>query len=478
MPRVREEWSKKDRCIWYCTERKKYRLDVNRQGHRFRDSFSTLADARRARDREERSIEGTNELSTSTQLKDITVGQVISGFLNEQILKGMDSAALEVVEKLNTNQGFTDLLHKAFRTGPPPKVNKELPAYMTDKRNLETFLRKEKNGICRKKVLQFKGRQALWYVEGRLKEPFFGPNGTWEIPETPVKRTVAREITSLRKAWEYFRLDYPEVPNPWSTSLLKNIDAPETSRIHRSLESGELEKIIEACQHSLGLNKYYMPVAIYMAHELGMRRQEILNLQSKDIDHIKSLITIRKSKTDKRQKSPGRIIPLTESVAEALLRLEDFVGSRRDGKIRIFHDDEKIFGKMTFNAFEKAWNWIRLNAKLEKPFAFQDFRVTAINRFDKILTPTQIRIVVGHRGKNVTEGYIDRGTTYEDRMAIKEILDLHSKGWEKLKSRMTLDEYQKLSVLEMIKVLTSVNTPIAEQTEAEPKRKSRVIHHT
>jgi integrase len=496
MPRSREEWVKKDRCIWYCVERKVYRVDVNRQGKRFRRSYSSLAAARRARDKEEASIRDTDDLSTETHLRDMTVGQVVERFLREQILKREPGWVVEAAAAMRVGE-------RARREGRR-STDDDLPRYITEKRILEKFLATQKSTICKLKVLQFKGRDALRYAEERLGEPFYGPNGTWEEPRArpPVKRTVAREITALRMAFEYLRLDYPNLHNPWSTSLLKTIDAPNQSRVVRSLEDGELAKLINGCGHSLGLNRYYMPVAIYMAYELGMRRQEILNLRWEDINDSSEnrivvvggtnttvqpqTIYIRKSKTDRKQEVPGRIIPLTKSVEDALDRLSDFVRSK-DKQGRSIADNEKIFGRMTVNAFEKAWNWVRLNARLEKPFAFQDLRVTAINRFDKILTPTQIRIVVGHKGKNVTEGYIDRGVTHEDRMEVKQILDMHSKGWERIDELFSAGqdgEYLKLSPLDVVRLLAKVDklterSEIHQPTEPEAppaKSKSKVIY--
>jgi integrase len=457
MPRAHEEWIKKDRCIWFCPERNLYRVDVNRQGKRRRASFSSLARARRFRDAEENAIRDTGDLSTETQLRDMTLGHVVQRYLHERVLKGMDGRIVEISERMNA---FEVEKKTARREGRPPKqiTDEDLPQNITTKRALEHFLNIQENDLCKVKILQLTGRRVLIFLEQLFKTPWFGPNSNWKKATYPCKRTVERNfITPLRNAFEYLRLDFPQLNNPFSASLLRNVDAPRSSRVVRSLQGNELERLLDACSNLVGSNRLYMPVAIYMAHELGMRRQEILNLRASDIDESEDLITIRKSKTDKRQDTPGRIIPLTESVSAALSRLEDFVGSQKDGSRRYYRDDEKIFGVMSINAFEKAWANIRRNAKLDKPFAFQDLRVTAINRFDKILTPTQIRIVVGHKGKNITEGYIDRGITHEDRMAVKRILDIHSKGWEKINEldAWPNNEYEKLSVPDVIRILSA-----------------------
>jgi integrase len=78
----------------------------------------------------------------------------------------------------------------------------------------------------------------------------------------------------------------------------------------RTLRSGEHKQLFDTCKECRGVNKYYAPVVIAFAIATGMRLQEIFSLKWIDIDKKARTITIRESKTDKKQDIPGRVIVL------------------------------------------------------------------------------------------------------------------------------------------------------------------------
>ena len=93
----------------------------------------------------------------------------------------------------------------------------------------------------------------------------------------------------------------------------------------RSLLPDERQNLVEHFHECQGLNKYYLPLAIYLALDTAMREQEVVNLLWSDINFETRRITIRKTKTDwKREekgRKGGRIVVLPYSSMQALLEL-------------------------------------------------------------------------------------------------------------------------------------------------------------
>lgn len=93
-------------------------------------------------------------------------------------------------------------------------------------------------------------------------------------------------------------------------------------RRRRRLRDGELQRLDKASKDCRGLNRYYVPLAIYLAIETGTRLQEIFNLTWRDMDPKSRRIEIHNSKTDHLSGSEGRTIVLTPLAGLFLMRLE------------------------------------------------------------------------------------------------------------------------------------------------------------
>jgi integrase len=200
------------------------------------------------------------------------------------------------------------------------KVN---TGYDTDIRYLDAASR---DAIGGEHVLTFNRKKAKDYIARRRKEEWRGPRGIWKVGKTPKTASLRREIAVLHSAFELLRDEFDHLNNPFSKLGLNSRKEQDETKKNR-LETWELQKLIDACNGCLQLNKIRMPLAIFLAVETGMRRSELLNLKWADIDWNKEIITVTKSKTDKHQvekgKPPGRRIPLTKPVALALRHLQN-----------------------------------------------------------------------------------------------------------------------------------------------------------
>lgn len=193
-------------------------------------------------------------------------------------------------------------------------------------------------------------------------------------------------------------------------------------RRERSLEGDELERILKACERCLIPNNYYVPLAIYLAIDTGMRRQEIFNLVWADIDNDNRRIKIRKSKTDKATgNSDGTTIVLPAKAKALLITLvaaliasagpellaEAGFKDQYDEWEFPQADDVRIF-PMTEKAFTQSWADALKRAGIED-LHFHDLRREANTRFIKAgLTVEERNLMLRHADKSMNATYVGR----------------------------------------------------------------------
>jgi integrase len=250
-----------------------------------------------------------------------------------------------------------------------------------------------KNDFAKDKtLLSFTKQDAYAYRDSRLKTIFRGKKIT--------ARTVQREINSIRNVFSIARKEwgYSNLINPFSELDLKG----GKYRRKRRLQDGEMERLENACSHLHEQNKWYVPLAIYLAVETGMRLDEIFNLEWRDIDIDNRRIDIVKSKTDHVSESSGRLIVMTVN-AYAILILQYFSDKPKP--------TDKVF-PMSKDAFEQSFDHVLDRAKIQpdrrgERLQFRDLRREAGSRFDEAgLTKSENELMLGHEGQDTNSIYI------------------------------------------------------------------------
>ena len=248
------------------------------------------------------------------------------------------------------------------------------------------FLR---HNICDKALAYVSRKDAYDYIKDRLSEVHKGK---------PIKpSTVRREINSIQHVFEVAREEwgFSNLPNPFRGIKIKG----SMRRRKRRLEEGELEKLERACEDCRGLNQYYVPLAIYLAVETGMRLQEIFNLTWSDVEIQNRRIEIRRSKTDHLTPYEGRTIVLTIGAQSFLIKLR--FSLQANGR---FKPADKIF-PMSKEAFKQSWTDVRRRADIPT-LTFHDLRHEAASRFDEAdLSNPQAAYMLGHAPRNMTASY-------------------------------------------------------------------------
>lgn len=167
------------------------------------------------------------------------------------------------------------------------------------------------------------GSQPLLEAKKHMWERFFEERKHdtyqrkgWKADRQMTARGVSRERTLLQSVYNTaIKYNWWEVCHKLTNPLDGIRIAGSERKKTRTLLPGEEEKLVAAFEKCYGLNKYYVPLAMYLALETGMRLDEIVGLRWSDIDYERRRITIRESKTDKARSEqgygPGRTIVLT-----------------------------------------------------------------------------------------------------------------------------------------------------------------------
>jgi integrase len=292
------------------------------------------------------------------------------------------------------NYTVADLVHYYIEKNP------HLPASTMIR--LRAFLRED---ICTLNLLELSKQDVNWFVEKKKQEVWKPPGGKGEAkPLSP--RTIRRQLNIIQRVFSWtqeFRKGFANLPNPFRG---KQVEGASGGRRRRSLRPGELERILAACKQCLAPNHYYMPLAIWIAIDTGMRRQEILNLTWKDIDINNRRITIRKSKTDKRTGNTNAIIVLPLIARQLLLAeagIREAPWYKTNFEFTVPHD-RRIF-PMSAKAFSMAWDGIRKRAGIED-LHFHDLRRDANIRFIKAeLLDVERNLMLRHADKSMNAVY-------------------------------------------------------------------------
>jgi integrase len=286
----------------------------------------------------------------------------------------------------------------------------------------EYFLKRfQQHPMCKLTLAAVRKADAYNYKNERQLETWNGK---------PISQgTVKRQIGILHNIFEVAKQEwgFENLTNPFDRMKLK--DGPGRERPARP---GELERIIGACKTCRAANRYYMPLAIYLAIETAMRQQEIFNLLWSDIDMDNRRIVIRKSKTDHLSELRGRTIVLTLNAMWYLERLaklsfglpHEVLRKVPTGEQTNFYwraisaKNERVF-PMTKGAFKQAWrDAVQVRAGI-RDLQFRDLRHWAASWLDAAkLTASEHDLMMGHGKRTMRARYI-----HADLEAIQDKLD-------------------------------------------------------
>jgi integrase len=331
-----------------------WRAHINRKGLKpLVKMFKTRAEAEHWAQEQERSIRLTGLPLTIEDLKKHTVGDIVRRYL-EEVTSSKGSCVSE-----------TTVLKK--------------------------FL---KHNICYKSLAYVSKQDAYKYRDDRLKDTWNGKPIT--------SRTVRREVNSIQHVFEVAKDEwgFTNLVNPFRELKIKG----SMHRRKRRLKDGELDRLGTAWDDCRGLNQYYVPLAIYLTIETGMRLQEMFNLTWDDVDIGKHRIEIRKSKTDHVSEYEGRTIVLPFVAEFLLMRLWVQFKAERFTSI-VGKMNHHIF-PMTKDAFKQSWADVKKRAGITD-LTFHDLRREAGSRFDEAgLTKAEHDLMMGHTNKDMTSLYI------------------------------------------------------------------------
>jgi integrase len=336
-------------------------------------------------------------------LAKITVGQMVETYLKEE-------TRFKASSRTETYRLNSFIAYKDFKTRPLIAFTRP------DAVEYRNYLERE-----------YEFEQQPFMRNGKLITPNRKP---MKIKPGTVRRTIA----TFRDMWNIAANDWrgyeslKEIGNPWS-GVSSRLQPKKRTRRLDDLPSrkNELDRLLEACQQCQGINKIYMRLAIILAVQTGMRLQEILLLTWHDVDLHNNRIDIKKSKTDYRSETEGRLIVLPFA-AKVDITKASVAFCMQPGYV--WKPENRLI-QLTTNAFEQAWDKLReragintkdQDAKLgikesQQGLEFKDLRREAGSRFDEAgLTKAEHDLMLGHESKDIAGIYI---APYLDRIEKK-----------------------------------------------------------
>jgi integrase len=401
-----------------------YRAHVHRKGHKHLSKvFKYEKDAVRWKKEQDRSIDLTGLPQTIDELKKNTVGDIVRRYL------------VEITPTKGCAYSETTVLNK--------------------------FLRRD---ICRKSLAYVSKKDAYEYIDFRLRKDTFR-----DKPISP--SAVRRELNTVQHVFEIAkeRWGYTNLTNPFRSIAIKG----SKPRRKRKLEAGELERLEKACEDCLLLNRIYIPLAIHLAVDTGMRQQEIFNLTWQDIKLRERRIEIQKSKTDYLNEFAGRTIVLPFTALIWIMRLMILIHRLSKNGVDIHGAQltdhpfaSHIFprtgkGKDPRNAFKQAWADVVKRANISD-LHFHDLRHTAASRFHEAgLTAPEQDLMMGHTNKSINSLYI-----HPELKSIQDKLDRYVLNGETLEEKAARGEKatRHLSTDDCMEVVFTANLDKLRET--------------
>jgi integrase/recombinase XerD len=140
-------------------------------------------------------------------------------------------------------------------------------------------------------------------------------------------------------------------------------------------------------------------IIVHLCYGCGLRRAEVVNLNTKDIDLDKKLLYVRKGKGKKR-----RVIPLTESILEDFKRLLENRENNKEESFLINKQGERMKGEAIYKNFK---NLLQRTEKLDyTAYCLHSLRHSiATHLLENDMTVEMVRDFLGHSQLSTTQIY-------------------------------------------------------------------------
>jgi integrase len=133
-----------------------------------------------------------------------------------------------------------------------------------------------------------------------------------EFARLPCRDTQQTWLMILRSVLRYLADEVGTIPRGWAAALPK-IANRQHVRLPRQLSETQVQNLFDACQRNT--SRHVRDRALLMVFlRLGLRREEVANLNVRDIDWRNGLLHIRSTKTHQ-----DRNLPLPDDVGHALV---------------------------------------------------------------------------------------------------------------------------------------------------------------
>lgn len=141
-------------------------------------------------------------------------------------------------------------------------------------------------------------------------------------------------------------------------------------------------------------------IILHLCYGCGLRRAEVINLDTKDIDLEKKLLYVRKGKNKKR-----RVMPLTETIIKDFKKYQDFsIKNQDEVAFLINNQGKRMTGNTIYSIFKKLLK--RTDGLEYKAYCLHSLRHSiATHLLENDMSVEMVRDFLGHSQLSTTQIY-------------------------------------------------------------------------
>ena len=208
-------------------------------------------------------------------------------------------------------------------------------------------------------------------------------------------RTVNRKISSLKSFYKFLQKSIQIEENP----LAKHKALKVSQRVQVPFSEGEIVSVLEELNKEPNFFKLRDKLIIELLYSTGIRRNELIHLQIKDVDFSKSMIKV----LGKRNKE--RFIPLLNrvvvSLKEYMLQRED--ESLDSGYVFFTNKGNKLYPSLVYRIINEYFGTVTTKVKKSPHVLRHSFATHLLNKGADL---NSVKELLGHSSLASTQVYI------------------------------------------------------------------------
>jgi integrase/recombinase XerC len=219
------------------------------------------------------------------------------------------------------------------------------------------------------------------------------------IDHTILPKSINRKITTLKSFYKYLLRENVIQENP----MLKVISPKTSKSLPSFIKEDDMDHLIGSVDFGTGFKGLRDKLLIEMFYSTGIRRAELINLKTKDVDLSNHTLKV----LGKRSKE--RIVPITRSLSLSIndyLPLRQFVlinnNQEENSYLFITETGQQSYAKLVYRIVNKYLAYVSTNAKKSPHTLRHSFATSMLNHGADL---NAVKEILGHSNLAATQIY-------------------------------------------------------------------------